>query len=196
MSGIVLFDGSEEKAPPRRVRLIYKTGSIFESPPAETIFIHSCNCKGIWGKGVALEFRQRYSEAFQVHSDFCKPLKPRELLGKSMLIPPTESKFSEGDEKHHYIGCLFVKESFGAPKDDAERVSIKFATKLAMKQLMEGLVEQRKAGLMHVQEIRMPKINSRIFQVEWEETAKVLESLTVPNDLIYASLRTIFVYTG
>lgn len=196
MSGIVLFDDGEEQSPQRKIRVVYRTGSIFESPPAETLLIHSCNCKGIWGKGIAAEFKQRYPKAFQMHSDFCKPHKPRELLGKSMLLPPVESQVPKGEERHHYIGCLFVKESYGSPKNDVERESIKDATKLAMQQLLEGLVEQRKAGSMYVQEIRMPKINSGIFQVEWEETAAILESMEIPNDLIYASLRTIFVYTG
>lgn len=42
----------------------------------------------------------------------------------------------------------------------------------------------------------MPKINSGIFDVDWQETLKILEDLQIPDDVIYDSLRTIIVYTG
>lgn len=170
----------------------YRKGSLFHDVPAEALLIHSCNCDGVWGKGIALDFKKRYPKAFEAYRTYCRKNDAREMLGKAMLIPPSENSH----DKHHYIACLFVKPKPGKPRNEAAKSELKQATALAMQQLLDGLVGQRRKGDSYIREIRMPKINSGIFDIEWKETERMLARLKVSDNVIYDSLRKIVVYVG
>lgn len=170
----------------------YRRGSLFDNVPAEALLVQSCNCDGVWGKGIALEFKKRYPKAFELHRAYCRKSDTREMLGKAMMIPPCENDHN----KHHYIACLFVKPKPGRPKDEPAKAELKEATALAMQQLLDGLVEQRRTGDAYIREIRMPKINSGIFDIDWKDTERMLARLKVPDNVIYDSLRKIVVCVG
>lgn len=53
---------------------IIKSGNIFESN-AQTL-VNTVNCVGVMGKGIALEFKQRYPHMFSDYEDLCS----RQLL--------------------------------------------------------------------------------------------------------------------
>lgn len=196
MPQLYLSGGTSGSLAASKIRIIYRSGSIFDDAPAETLFVHSCNCKGVWGKAIALEFKQRYPKALETHRSYRLESDPESMIGKSMFIPPSETNVPAGHMRHHHVGCLFVKAAPGKPKDDKEKDSILKATECAMQQLLDGLAEQRRSGASYVHEIRMPKVNSGIFQVEWEDTVQILENLKIPDDVIYDSLRKIVVYMG
>lgn len=77
------------------------------------------------------------------------------------------------DEEHgHWIGCLFTSAGFGKGRDGSGVIVRN--TRPAVEMLMElvGMVEGKEVG-----EVRMCKINSGKFGVEWERTAEVLEGI-------------------
>lgn len=152
----------------------YITGSdIFLAPP-RSVLIHSCNCRGSWGKGIALAFKTRYPSAYQVYRKHCLRNPASKLLGQALLIPPTGKDAEAG--KGHYIACLFTSVDSGARK--SRKAAILEATGKSMGMLMEELAEvatTKDDGALS--EIRMPKINSGLFAVPWEETEGVLVGL-------------------
>lgn len=150
MPQLKLSGGDTGELSMRKIVIKYRIGSIFEKVPAETLLIHSCNSRGIWGKGVAASFKTRYPTAFETHREYCQQHDAASLIGKPMVIPPNEKNVPPGAQRHHYIGCLFVKDNIGKPRDAAEKKTIVDATKLAMQQLLDGMVEQRRQGLHHV----------------------------------------------
>lgn len=90
-------------------------GDIFDAP-TNALLIHACNCKGHWGKGVALSFKKRYPEAFKVYAAHCQ--KPDEqILGKALLIPP-----QPGDVNQHFVGCVFTSAASGKCNMSHQRV--------------------------------------------------------------------------
>lgn len=81
-------------------------GDIFAAP-ANALLIHACNCKGVWGRGIAAAFKAKYPAAFKIYKAHCnKPVN--QLIGKSLLIPP-----QPGDRHQHYVGCVFTSVGFG-----------------------------------------------------------------------------------
>ena len=49
----------------------YKTGNLFKSD-CQTL-VNTVNCKGIMGKGIALDFKKRYPEMFNEYKLACTP---------------------------------------------------------------------------------------------------------------------------
>jgi O-acetyl-ADP-ribose deacetylase (regulator of RNase III) len=62
------------------------TGDLFESN-AQTL-INAINCGGVMGKGIALEFKQRFPEMFADYQRLCAEGSVR--LGEPYLYEPTE----------------------------------------------------------------------------------------------------------
>ena len=48
----------------------YKKMSLFDAPE-NSIITHACNAQGVWGSGIAKEFKKRYSNAFEVYYEHC-----------------------------------------------------------------------------------------------------------------------------
>ncbi|OTA22794.1 hypothetical protein BTJ68_13956 [Hortaea werneckii EXF-2000] len=110
-----------------------------------------------------------------------------------------QSKSSEQQDKHHhFIGCLFTSRSKGAKKWDSPSQILE-ATGSAMRDPTraggEATVrsqtdeedddrkkkEQTAQNSQAVEEIRMCKINSGLFNVPWEKTKAVIEGIEVPE---------------
>lgn len=51
--------------------LIFCTGDIFETEQ-EVALAHGCNCAGAMGKGIAVEFKQRWPEMYRAYKNICK----------------------------------------------------------------------------------------------------------------------------
>lgn len=50
--------------------ITYIKGDIFTSE-CQTI-VNTVNCLGVMGKGIALEYKKRYPEMFEIYKEFCK----------------------------------------------------------------------------------------------------------------------------
>ncbi|KAL1798818.1 hypothetical protein ACET3X_002855 [Alternaria dauci] len=158
--------------PSTALALTHHTGNIFAAPP-HTLLIHACNVQGAWGSGIAKAFKDAYPKAYAIYHAFCTKehlLKSRPVpTGTALLIPPVDA----GNQ--HWIGCLFTSAKYGKAKDKPD--VIVGNTKPAMEMLLE-LVKM--AG--GIESVRMCKINSGKFGVDWKRTKGVLEEIVVRDD--------------
>lgn len=156
-------------------------GNVLNSSNLQRIVIHSCNCRGSWGGGIAYQLAQRYPKAEQVYRNICEKYNER-LLGKCLLIPSFESE-------NLIICCLFTSTYGGSVHD--QQSSILENTLLALDRLrniiyrkpnfLEDNVDKKLDILMRNLDenlsnynLEMPKINSGIFGVPWEKTEQLL----------------------
>lgn len=133
----------------------YRNGDLF-SAPTNAVLAHACNAQGVWGSGVAKEFKKRFPLAFKEYEQFCiENLRSRELCGQSFLCTSDKQK----------VGCLITSHRYGADVDSP--AEIMGATTIALSQLLSQL----KPG----EELHIPKINSGLFHVPWLDTEKCIE---------------------
>ncbi len=144
--------------------IIYKKGSIFSAAGQEkqVILAHACNCKGRWGSGVAVGFRNNYQNAYNHYMDHCAKYGV-ENLGTTLLVR---------DKDNVFVACLFTSDGYADTLDSEE--SILYNTELAIKDLV-----LKSSNL----EIHMVKINSGLFRVPWEKTEEILKKF-VPEDKV------------
>lgn len=138
-------------------------GDLFDAPVG-SIICHACNCKGVWGSGIAAAFAKKFPDARNIYSQVCQQ-KGSSLLGSALLIPT--SKFT--------IGCLFTSKSFGGNVDDEQ--SILDATRTAIADLIAKNVDNKP--------IHMCKINAGLFRVEWRKTKKILKEFSDTTFVVY-----------
>lgn len=150
------------------MKIEYIKSDLFTAPNTQ-LLVHACNCQGVWGSGVALQFKARFYTEFQAYkhlsgafdfSDLSSGLE-HGLLGKSLII--------------NKVGCLFTSLDYGKNVDSPEKIIS--ATKTALEDLLNKTT----------MDIAMPKINSGLFRVPWEDTERVI--LDLPDE------RTCYVYT-
>ena len=88
--------------------MIVKIGNIFESN-AKTL-VNTVNCVGVMGKGIALEFKNKYPEMYKEYVDLCKfdmvkpgiPYYYSDILGTSIINFPTKDHW-KSPSKLSYI---------------------------------------------------------------------------------------------
>jgi ADP-ribose 1''-phosphate phosphatase len=114
--------------------LNYINNDLFSAPP-NSILIHACNTLGSWGAGIALAFRSKYPEAFEVYSAHCKAHTNDQLIGTCLII---RSGQREGG---HDIACLFPSRAYGRRKDPPEEILS--ATRDAIKDLQRQNEEKK-----------------------------------------------------
>jgi len=49
----------------------YRIGDLFEQTDLKAL-AHGCNCAGVMGAGIAVEFKKRYPNMFELYRVFCK----------------------------------------------------------------------------------------------------------------------------
>lgn len=157
----------------------YISGDLFSVRPGPTsVLAHSCNCVGSWGGGIALAFKSRFPQAFQIYKAHCQSYdaNPSALVGSCLLIHNTPDM--PGGE--YWIACLFTSVGHG------NRVSppnmIVQATRLAITDLLRQLHTDRfistlKPGDEYIPVINLPQINAGLFRVPWEQTKAVLKEI-------------------
>ena len=157
------------------LKVTESSGDIFDAP-AQTLIIHACNTEGSWGAGIALAFRQRYPKAFASYAGHCNDHTAEELIGTAYVIGP-----QSGDEGEVFVGCLFTSRLKGRKKDSPKKILE--ATGPAMRQLLQKVLKWNEVcgedAEKKVEEVRMCKINSGLFNVPWDKTKAVLEALDV-----------------
>lgn len=140
-------------------------GDLFAAPN-DSVLIHACNTAGSWGGGIAVAFRERYPEAYQLYNEYCTKhynVKTNPVpTGTCLLIPPVET---EPGALKHWIACLFTSAKYGKAKDPP--YMILQHTGPAFKDLLIQLKVQPT-----MEQLRMCKINAGLFAVPWEETKK------------------------
>ncbi len=133
--------------------------SLFDAPKG-SILVHANNAKGVWGSGIALEFKKRFPDAYAEHSLFCKRLA-RSAIGKANLVPSDLT----GNPEYH-IGNLITSSGFGETLDPVDVILVN--TVCALDSLCS-------LGPTYVKSIYSNKFNSGLFRVPWEKTEKILK---------------------
>lgn len=150
--------------------ITYLKGNILKLKNYPHILIHSCNCDGSWGGGIAYQMSIRYPRSEKDYIEICEE-GGSDLLGSCSLIPSYA-------EDNLIIACLFTSSLGGSGHGSKE--SIVRYTKQALDDMYSQLQDPATgkslgavAPLMEYK-LEMPKINSGIFGVPWEMTEKEL----------------------
>lgn len=134
---------------------------LFNAPPGSHL-LHACNCMGVWGSGIAVEFKERYPNAYRKYVLACQN-KEQDLVGTFEYV---------GDN----VVCLFTSVNYGPFVDDPALI-LKHTEKAFMSYLCSVIYN---CSLLHKRaptKISMPRINSGKFNVPWPKTEKVLEKV-------------------
>lgn len=134
----------------------YRKMSLFDAPD-ESIIIHAVNAQGVWGSGIAKEFKDRYPEVYNIYKGWC--LDPNSVkLGKSEYAGYTYNNPA--------IGWICTSENYGSKKDSKTQILVN--TTLALNDLLFRISWDT---------IYSNKFNSGLFGVPWEETEVVLKEV-------------------
>lgn len=131
----------------------YRSGDIFDAPDG-VLLTHACNAKGVWGTGIAREFKKRFPEDFDDYKEFCRN-DPSTITGSCMIT---------GSGR---ICCLITSKNYGRYVDEPSKILEQ--TRSAFTMLLENIDDEV--------EIHMPMINSGHFKVQWELTEIVLNEV-------------------
>lgn len=132
--------------------LTYIKGNLFSAPKG-SVLIHACNTQGSWGAGVAAAFASKFPIQRKLYADHCA-LLGKLALGTCLILRAND----------YQIACLFTSEHYGAQKDAPD--TILEHTHSAVRDLLSQVKD--------TDTLAMPKINSGLFAVPWDATAKVL----------------------
>ncbi|KAJ3846758.1 hypothetical protein EV368DRAFT_52317 [Lentinula lateritia] len=111
-------------------------------PQQRIVLVHACNTVGSWGAGIALAFKDRYPEQYELYRQLGKTYKyvlkantgkvqdtrsiqRGSLVGTCLLIPPPSTSPSSPESISKpgiYIACLFTSKAYGRNKDSPEEI--------------------------------------------------------------------------
>lgn len=134
--------------------------NLFDAPRG-SVLIHACNCRGVWGSGVAREMKKRFLSAYHAYQSACLQAGN---LGNAFLW----------DDNEYRIGCLMTSDGYGVDVDDPDHIVA--ATDASLWKLFPLLG--------HSTEVFSPKFNSGLFRVPWERTEEILKFHLTQNPKI------------
>ena len=138
--------------------VIYVQGDLFKTAPKYELLGHSVNCRGVWGNGIALQFKYKFPQAFTEYSKSCSK---KENIG-------TVEVFGR-------VVCFFTSKNYGKYKDSPELIINN--TRLSIADFVIKRLER---------EIHIPKINSGLFGVPWKDTEQVLKEFPEITFYVYS----------
>lgn len=133
-----------------------KKGDLFKNAPKGATLVHACNAQGVWGSGIAKQFKERFPESFDYYSSWCqgwKDVASRVSVVGSVLV-------------HGRVACLITSENYGLKVDPPEKILEN--TRKSVRWLL-------KPGLYCLTDIHSPKINAGLFKVPWEKTEAIIK---------------------
>jgi len=134
--------------------------SLFEAPRG-SILAHACNAQGVWGRGIAVEFKKRFPKAFKEYAYYCTwhPIDVGPIDGTTCLTP---------EENGYRVACMITSRGYGKNTDEPDDIIVNTMSAL------QDLLELNKDD----EPIYSNKFNSGFFNVPWKETEKVLKQFT------------------
>jgi len=144
------------------MEIIYKKGSLFDAPKG-SMLLHSCNCQGSWGNGIAKQLKMRFPLSYNryVKSCYMDPSGSKDHLLGSM------DYFADNG---FIIVCLYASERYGR-NTNPEHEILNY-TKEALIDLLNEMDYMKYDNQIH-----MPKINSGYFKVPWEKTENIIKEI-------------------
>ncbi|HEX2908790.1 MAG TPA: macro domain-containing protein [Phototrophicaceae bacterium] len=129
--------------------LEYRQGDLFAAGDLNA-FAHGCNCAGVMGKGIALEFKRRYPRMYEEYRQRC--LRGQFDLGD--VFTWSENSLT-----------IFNLATQSKPGSIAQLVAIETALR-SMTALGENL---------HLEKIGLPRIGAGLGQLNWELVKAAIE---------------------
>lgn len=136
----------------------YKKMSLFDAPEG-SILVHACNAQGVWGSGIAAEFKERYPRSFKEYYNFCD----REVASPGTVICHSQ------ENKRHPVS-LITSLNFGKDRDDETTILVN--TTLALNEMCQ---EYFSSIIDNDAKFYSNKFNSGMFKVPWERTEEILK---------------------
>ena len=90
-------------------KLNYVTGDLATSAPDNAVLIHSCNCVGKWGTGVATALAHKFPTLVKTCQEYCKDHSIEELLGTCVMAWAEDEDVS----RTQWVACLFTSKGYG-----------------------------------------------------------------------------------
>lgn len=148
------------------IKFEFRKGDMLKNMNTEDIFVHACNCKGVWGRGIAKQFKSEFSDAFEQYRNFC--MMPDTRPGDACIV----------EERGYQIGCLITSNGYGKLTDDPKKIIVN------THRAVIDLLDQIKTSEVRIQS---NVFNSGLFGVPWKHTQKVLEriGLTTQRDIYW-----------
>ncbi|KAJ5312003.1 hypothetical protein PENANT_c022G06098 [Penicillium antarcticum] len=187
---------------------------IFTAPDGSAL-IHACNCKGVWGAGIASEFRDQYPAAYEIYRSHCQQhaenrqtylimdidshsenntVEVRRPLGTALIILPQQSDMTIHGRRH-WIVCLFTSHGYG--RHAMSREMILNATWSALHDMQRKVyqINQHDGPGGQIQGLHACRFNSGLFGVPWARTRRLIDQMSIrmvvhaPGRMAYASRR-------
>lgn len=130
-------------------------GNIFKLERVNA-YAHGCNCVGAMGRGIAVQFRERYPEMYREYRRRCEA---REFIPGSVYLYEKggEAVFNLGTEKHWKLG--------------AELIFIERALRVMM-----DLAHQH-----DIRRIALPRIGAGLGRLDWEAVKEIINHIAAED---------------
>ncbi len=135
--------------------LIYKENFDLFDAPKGTLLMHSCNAQGIWGSGVALQFKEKFFVEYEMYNIYCNA-GPEFTLGTGIIF--------------NRVACIIASNGYSHKVDDNETILKNTETSIKM------IIDNSNGP------IYLPKINSGLFKVPWEKTELIIKEFVKHRD--------------
>jgi ADP-ribose 1''-phosphate phosphatase len=151
--------------------ITYKKMSLFDAPKDSAI-IHACNSMGVWGSGIAKEFKTRYPHSYKEYLDTCTIFN-----GETGSAAGTASMSSAHVDEVHWVGWIITSHNYGPKRDSI--AEIKVHTTLALQSLCHKLYKAHPnyEGDNPLFDVYSNKFNSGLFAVPWEDSELILNTV-------------------
>jgi len=126
---------------------------IFRQIKCEDILVHACNSRGVWGAGIAQQFKKRFPHVYRIYAHWCK-INHYNVVGKCLLVA----------DHGHVIGNLITSHGYGSHRDSENKILT--ATYNSVCDLFQQIPVYRT--------VVSPKINNGLFRVPWERTEEII----------------------
>jgi O-acetyl-ADP-ribose deacetylase (regulator of RNase III) len=127
-----------------------------------TSYAHGCNCAGAMGKGIAIQFKEKFPEMYKEYKSLCSN-------GKFTLGDLFEYNYGEG-----YVFNLGTQ--------------ITWRTKAELRAIEESFTRMLSfATKENIKKIALPKIGAGLGGLKWQDVKRVIESKAIeyPNIDLY-----------
>ena len=132
--------------------ITFTKGDLFESR-AEAL-VNAVNCVGVMGKGIALQFKQRFPENFSLYADAC--LFREVQIGKMFVTQPTDPSLPR------WIINFPTKKHWSNPSK-LEWIED------GLKDLRRFLIEQK------VQSVAIPALGAGLGGLDWKDVRRLID---------------------
>lgn len=146
-----------------RKMITHKKMSLFDAP-AGAVICHAVNAQGVWGSGIAREFKEIYPGAFTEYNKWCEKNGP----GNS-------GYWGWANWPNEIVGWLCTSENYGNRVDHPE--VIKVNTTLALIDFCNRMYSMYPRPNWETIDIYSNKFNSGLFNVPWKDSELILETV-------------------